>query len=119
MKKKRIAIYVRNDNAVTGQLKRITNMIGNNRMNTLTIYNDIDASGTSRDRVELNRLLEDIKNQAVDIIYIDNLHILSRDIEHAFQIYDLILLKNIQLISIKNSSYDMHCHYFTNKIFLN
>lgn len=116
MKKKRIAIYLRNDTAVKGQLKRITKEIGNNRMNTLTIYNDIDASGTSRDRVELNRLLEDVKNKTIDIVYVESIHILSRDIEYASQIYDLILLKGVQLISIEDSLSDMFYRYLLKRL---
>ena len=66
-------------NSITNQKEILKQYAKENNLNIYDIYVDDGYSGTSFDRPDFNRMIEDIKNKKVNMVIVKDTSRLSRD----------------------------------------
>ncbi|MCL9638017.1 recombinase family protein [Bacillus zanthoxyli] len=85
--------------SIENQKLMFENYVKQQGWNLSKIYMD-KSSGTKAKRKELEKLIEDIKNQAFEVLIVKDLSRLARNGELSLQIGNLLLEKNIYLVSL-------------------
>lgn len=67
------------------------------------IYADEDYSGANARRPDLQRLIEDIKQDKIDVLIVYQLDRLSRDIRDFSNIYSIMSDHNVQFVSVREN----------------
>ena len=103
-----IIVYIRGvrDNSIYKQKQEIENYCKRHNINFQNVYIDDGYSGTTMDRPEIKKIIEDIKNNKIDKILISSVDRISRNMSDWIEFTKLCNDKEVEIITIDGSLED-------------